>query len=162
MQLQFHDLLQFLLASIPNTVMSQCGMLPEGLRPVLFGLVVLHTAVTSEETKTMRHYLAPSLCSLLASIQYFLAAAKGNSNPDIAIHSLQTYVKEIYSCCVAGERLDQLIAVCLDLDRSSTGASIALSESLQVKVPPSSLHPQQYVEHVKGSDASSGASPRYV
>jgi len=160
-QLQFHNLLQFLLASIPNTLMSQCNTLQEGLRPVLFGLVVLHTAVTSEETEKMRCYPAPSLCSLLASIQYLLSAAKGDSNQDIAIQSLRAYVKEVYSSCVAEEALDQLIVTCLD--HSSAGVSIALSESVQVNVPPSGVRPQQYVEHVKGSDASSSASasPRY-
>ena len=126
---------------------------------MLFGLTVLHTAITAEERYPVGWYLPPSFYTFLASIQHLLLEAKKSSTRDITVHSLQAYVKEVYSSCVAGERLDQLITACLN--NPPAGTSITLSESVRVTVPLSSVHPRQYVEHVKrNEDDSSGASTR--
>ena len=154
----FHHVLQFLFASVPKAVISQCNTLAQELRPLLFGLTVLHAAVTAEERYPVGWYLPPRFYTLLASVQYLLMETKKSSTPDITVHSLQAYVKELYSSCVAGERLDQLITACLS--NASAGTSITLSESVQVTIPLSSVHPRQYVEHVKRDedDDNSGAS----
>ena len=159
---QFHNVLQFLLASIPDAIMSQCNTLHQELRPVLFGLTLLHAAAAAgEDRQPVGRYLAPQFCFLLASIQYLLLEAKKSSGTDMTVCSLQAYVREVYSGCVAGERLGQLINTCLNNTRA--GTSITLSEGVQVAVPFSSVHPRQYAEHVKGSeDDSSGTSTRLV
>ena len=157
---QFHNVLQFLLASIPDAIMSQCNTLQQEFRPVLFGLTLLHAAAaTGEDRQPVGWYLAPQFCILLASIQYLLLETKKSSGTDMTVCSLQAYVREVYSGCITGERLSQLINTCLN--NPPAGTSITLSEGVQVAVPLSSVHPRQYAEHVKGSeDDSSGTSTR--
>ena len=157
----FHVVLQFLLASIPDAIMSQCNTLRQELRPVLFGLTLLHAAAAAagEDRQPVGWYLAPQFCILLASIQHLLLEAKRSSTTDMAVCSLQAYVREVYSGCVAGERLGQLINTCLN--NPPAGTSITLSEGVQVTVPLSTVHPRQYAEHVTISeDDSNGTSTR--
>ena len=156
----FHIVLQFLLASIPDAIMSQCNTLQQELRPVLFGLTLLHaTAAADEDKQPVGWYLAPQFWILLASIQHLLLEAKRSSGADMTVCSLQAYVREVYSGCVAGERLGQLINTCLN--NPPAGTSISLSEGVQVTIPLSTVHPRQYAEHVKRSeDDSNGTSIR--
>ena len=148
----FHHTLQYILASIPDQVLTQCNAIPEKFRPVLFSLAVLHTAVTNN------HF-----CNFLTAIACLISSANTStmSFPD-TLSSLRSQIREIYSLCCSREQLDQLINTCLGDGHSAT---VSPYGNFQVVMPDSSVTPKHYADHVTGlvqAESEERESYRYL
>lgn len=142
----FLSLLQFNLAHLPERLLQQCQSLPSHIYPILFNLVVIHTAVAL--LSAVGCELAPvHYSNLLACATRLLSMHKGHVDGSVLLHSLQGLVNHVYSGCVPREKLEGVIRTSLSVDAcSASGGIIQPLPGVQVKVPTS--NPTEFLDHV--------------
>ena len=141
----FLSLLQFHLAHLPATMLLQCQSLPSDLQPVVFNLVVIHTAVTMLP-KAGGRFVPVHYSILLACITRLVSMHEGRVDQLVILHSLGAFIKHVYCACISSNQFDAIVTASLHTDTcSASGGMLRPLPGVEIVTPTSD--PIGYLDH---------------
>ena len=182
----FYSLLLLCFASLPPSITAQCDTLPDTLRPLLFNLGILHTAVVvtnSKSSQTLINFERAHLSLFTRCIEEVLALALARhdggtstntthtprGDPVVILKTTTAHVRHVYGQCLPQCELEELIGACLSEEATKPSGRVKLERlgGMEVSVPSLTVTVRMFQDHVKGvmgaaEQASNQQLIRYV
>ena len=165
----FYSLLTLCFTNLPQSTVARCDTLPDTLRPLLFNLGILHTAIVvtlSSQTLINFEQAHLSLFARCAEDVLALATARHGAthtprgDPGIILKTIAAHASQVYSCCLPQYELEGLVSACLSEEATKPSGRVKLEGlGVEVSVPSQAVTPRMFHEHIKGiTDAATEKS----
>ncbi len=150
----FHHQLQFVLATIPEAVLTECQALPGATTLIVFALAVLHTTLASTGSHPPPHF-----SNLLAAIMHLLSTTRASVELEVVLASVQGAVRDIYIHCSSHEEINKAITRCLSPEAVVPSTLLVPKEGVEIVLPSGAVSPSLYWKHVTGLIPDSRTHP---
>ena len=137
--------------------MAKCDTLPDTLRPLLYNLGVLHTAiVVTKSPETLINFEQPHLSLFNRCIEEVLALARHSTHtlrgdPGIILKMISTHATQVYSCCLPQYKLEEIVDACLNEETTKPSGRVRIERlGVELSVPSQAVTVRMFQEHVKG------------
>ena len=147
-------------ANLPPSTTAQCDTLPDTLRPLLFNLGMLHTAIVlTKSSETLINFERAHLSLFFRSIEEVLALALARhgthhtqrGDPVIILEMIRAHASQVYGCCLPRYKLKELVDACLSEEAAKPSGRVKLEGlGVEVSVPSQAVTVAMFQDHVKG------------
>ena len=143
-------------ATLPPSTMAQCDVLPDTLRPLLFNLSILHTAiVVTKSSETSVNFEQPHLSLFIRCIEEILTltrhGAQSRGDPGVILKMITAHASQVYSCCLPQYKLKELVNVCLSEEATKASGRVRIeSLGVDLSVPSQAVTVRMFQDHIKG------------
>ena len=167
-KVNFYTMLALCLTSLPPATVAQCDSLPEGLRPLLFNLAVLHTATAMAGSSSTRTSFEQSHLSLLIGcvdelLVLMSHGPKPRTDTQVVLEAVTAHTREVYSCCLSQHMLEGLVRTCLSEEATKPSAHIKLQAlNVDLTVPSQAVPPRMFHNHAMGLDTAQTANYQHL
>ena len=165
----FYSLLMLCFANLPPSTVARCDTLPDTLRPLLFNLGILHTAiVVTQSSQTLINFEQAHISLFTRCVEDVLALATARhgtthtprGDPGVILKTIAAHASQVYSCCLPQYELEGLVSACLSEEATKPSGRVKLEGlGVEVSVPSQAVTPRMFQDHVKGiTDAATERS----
>jgi hypothetical protein len=155
----FFSLLMLCFVTLPPSTVAQCDTLPDTLRPLLFNLGVLHTAIVATKSSETSNFEPAHLSLFFKCVEEVLVLAlarqdthhTSRGDPGVILKMIAAHASEVYSCCLPQCRLKELVGAYLSEEATKSSGRVRLEGlGVEMSVPSQAVTVAMFQEHVKG------------
>jgi hypothetical protein len=164
----FFSLLMLCFANLPPSTVAQCDTLPDTLRPLLFNLGILHTAIVLTKLSENSTNFEPAHLSLffkcIEEVLVLALARHGThhtsrGDPGVILKMITAHASQVYSCCLPQFKLKELVSACLSEEATKSSGQVRLEGlGVEVSVPSQAVTVAMFQDHVQGIMDAAGQS----
>ena len=166
----FYSLLMLCFSTLPPSTMAKCDTLLDTLRPLLFNLGVLHTAIVVTKSPETSINFEPAHLSLFnRCIEEVLALARhgthtSRGDPGIILKMISTHATQVYSCCVPQYKLEEIVNACLSKEAAKPSGRVRIERlGVELSVPSQAVTVRMFQEYIKGiMDAEQSSNQQLI